>query len=95
MGHCGHKNVCHTCMLRLRLILDDEECPVCRAELDEIVISDDKSLTWEVFNKKLKKKCEEDPEDDTVYFHNEAAKKASLHLRTLNCLIPSCPSCNQ
>ena len=82
-------------MLRLRLILDDEECPVCRAELDEIVISDDKDLTWEVFNKKLKKKAEEDPEDDTVYYHNDAAKGASLQLRTLNCIIPNCPSHKQ
>ena len=95
MGPCGHKNVCHTCSLRLRLILEDEECPVCRADLDEIVISDDKSLTWEIFNKKLKRKCEEDPEDDTIYYHNEAAKQASLQLRTLNCLINNCPSARQ
>lgn len=54
---------------------------MCRADMDEIVITDDKSLTWEVFNKKLKKKCEEDPEDDTIYYHNNAAKAASLQLR--------------
>ena len=78
MGQCNHKNVCVTCSLRLRLILEDEECPVCRAELDEIVISDDKTITWEFFNKKLKKKCEEDPEDDTIYFHNAGAKAAAL-----------------
>lgn len=24
MGKCGHKNVCHTCCLRLRLIMEDE-----------------------------------------------------------------------
>ena len=95
MGPCGHKNVCVTCSLRLRLILEDEECPVCRADLDEIVISDDKSLTWEFFNKRLKKKSEEDPEDDTIYFHNEAAKQAALQLRTLNCLIYNCPSAKQ
>lgn len=95
MGPCGHKNVCVTCMLRLRYILEDEECPVCRADLDEIVISDDKSLTWEFFNKKLKKKCEEDPEDDTVYYHNEASKQASLQHRTLNCFYPNCPSYKQ
>lgn len=67
---------------------------MCRAELDEIVISDDKSLTWEFFNKKLKKKCEEDPEDDTIYFHSEAAKHASLELRTLNCPIANCKFAN-
>ena len=65
---------------------------MCNADLDEIVITDDKELTWSFFNKKIKRNCEEDPEDDTVYYHNEASKKASLHLRTLNCLIHNCAS---
>lgn len=91
IGHCGHKNVCHTCVLRLRLIMEDETCSICRAELDEIVITDDKELEWTFFNKKLKRKCEEDPEDDTIYFHNEESKKAALNFRTLNCMISNCP----
>lgn len=33
-----------------------------------------------------------DPEDDTIYYHTPEAKKASLQLRTLNCMIPSCNS---
>jgi len=24
LGVCGHKNVCHTCSLRMRLIMEDE-----------------------------------------------------------------------
>ena len=92
LGPCNHKNVCHTCSLRLRLILEDEECPVCRADLDEIVITDDRTLTWSFFNSKLKRKCEEDPEDDTIYYHNDESKRASLQLRTLNCMIHNCPS---
>ena len=78
LGECDHKNVCNTCSLRMRLILEDEQCPICKADLDEIVISDDKSLTWQFFEKKLKRKCEEDPEDDTVSFHNDEARKSSL-----------------
>ena len=95
LGPCDHRNVCHTCALRLRFVLEDEQCPICKADLDEIVITEDKDLTWSFFNKKLKRKCEEDPEDDTVYFHNDAAKKASLHLRTLNCMMHNCQSKQQ
>ena len=76
--------------MRLRIILEDEQCPICKADLDEIVISEDKELTWNFFDKKLRKKCEEDPEDDTIYYHNEEAKKNSLALRTLNCMIYNC-----
>jgi hypothetical protein len=75
LGQCDHKNVCNTCSLRMRLILEDEQCPICKTELEEIVISDDKTLTWSHFNKKIKKRCEEDPEDDTVHFHNDEARK--------------------
>lgn len=62
----------------MRLILEDEQCPVCKADMDEIVVSDDFTLTWSNFNKKIKRKCEEDPEDDTVYYHSEEARKHSL-----------------
>ena len=79
----------------MRLILEDESCPICKAELDEIVITGDKDMTWSFFNKKLKKKCEEDQEDDTIYYHTEEAKKASLQLRTLNCMINNCPHARQ
>jgi E3 ubiquitin-protein ligase ZNF598 len=92
LGCCGHRNVCHTCALRLRLVMEDEQCPICKTELEEIVITDDHSLDWQYFSKKVMKKCEEDPEDESIYFHNEACKKAALQLRTLNCLLPNCKS---
>jgi len=75
--------------------LEDEQCPICKADLDEIVITEDKDLTWGVFTKKLKRRCEEDPEDDTVYFHNDAAKESSLALRNLTCIIHNCPHSNK
>ena len=95
LGQCDHKNVCNTCSLRLRLILEDEQCPICKADLDEIVITEDKTMTWGHFNKKLKKKCEEDPEDDTVYYHTDEAKHSSLSLRNLTCIIHNCPHSRQ
>ena len=90
LGVCDHRDVCHTCTLRTRLIMEDEQCPICRADLDEIIITEDRSLTWQLAKKKLLKKCDVDPEDDTIYFHSHEAKKAALKFRTLNCMIPSC-----
>jgi hypothetical protein len=75
--------------------LEDEQCPICKADLDEIVITEDKDLTWGVFNKKLKRRCEEDPEDDTVYYHTDAAKESSLALRNLTCIIHNCGHSNK
>jgi hypothetical protein len=33
IGKCGHKNVCNTCALRLRFIIKDLQCPICKTEL--------------------------------------------------------------
>jgi hypothetical protein len=76
----------------MRLILEDDQCPICKAELDEIFITDEKDINWQFFDKKLKSKCLEDPEDETIYFKDEDAKKASLSLRNLSCMIHNCPS---
>jgi hypothetical protein len=78
LGKCEHKNVCHTCALRLRLIMEDDQCPICKTDLDEIVITDDKELDWKFFYKKVMRNCEEDPEDESIIYHNDACKKASL-----------------
>ena len=52
MGKCNHKNVCHKCCLRIRLLLKDNKCSICKTELDEIVISNKKDLTWEEFEER-------------------------------------------
>ena len=41
MGKCGHKNICHKCCIRIRLIMNDNKCSICKTDLDEIVISRD------------------------------------------------------
>ena len=39
LGRCNHKNVCHTCILRLRFIMNDKKCPICKTECDELLIA--------------------------------------------------------
>ena len=49
MGKCNHKAVCHKCVLRIRLLMKDKKCSICKTELESIVISKDNSLTWDEF----------------------------------------------
>jgi hypothetical protein len=72
--------------------MEDEQCPMCKAELDEVVITQDKELDWNFFEKKLMRKCPEDPEDECIHYSDEECKKAGLHLRNLTCLISNCKS---
>ena len=94
MGSCGHKNVCHICVLRTRLLIKDHKCSICKTELDEIVISQDKNLTWKEFEEKKPAHPNnlKDKQDPTIYYEDHKAKAAGMKLRTLTCLIKDCPS---
>jgi len=56
------------------LLLGDTKCTICKADLDEIVISSNKDLTWDEFDGKQKKKAYKDKEDETVYYDGVQAK---------------------
>ena len=90
MGSCNHKSVCSRCVLRMRLIMDDEHCSICKNEMEEIVVSSNKDLTWEQFEWKVKKNSIQDKEDDTIYYEDIKAKAEGMRLRTLSCLIKDC-----
>jgi Zinc finger, C3HC4 type (RING finger) len=49
LGKCNHKNVCHTCILRLRCIIKDKKCPICKTECEELCIAETPILTFEEF----------------------------------------------
>ena len=74
LGKCNHKNICHTCGLRLRLIIKDLQCSICKTDLTEIVISEDQSLTFEKFENELREKLEYDREDNTIFYDGNKAK---------------------
>ncbi|KAL3849627.1 hypothetical protein ACJIZ3_011509 [Penstemon smallii] len=38
-GACGHKDVCSTCVARLRFICDDRRCCICKTESDIVFVT--------------------------------------------------------
>ncbi len=77
LGRCNHKNVCHNCILRLRFIMKDKKCPICKTECEEMFIAETQSLTFEQLNRPdVKKKLLIDKEDSNIHYENEQAKKA-------------------
>ncbi|GFP93619.1 E3 ubiquitin-protein ligase hel2 [Phtheirospermum japonicum] len=38
-GACGHKDVCSTCVARLRFICDDRRCCICKTESDVVFVT--------------------------------------------------------
>jgi E3 ubiquitin-protein ligase ZNF598 len=31
-GSCGHREVCSTCVVRLRFVMDDKRCCICKSD---------------------------------------------------------------
>lgn len=89
MGKCNHKDVCHKCVLRIRLLMADNHCSICKAECDEIVVSNDMQLVWDDFEPA---DAIQDKEDKSIYYEDTKAKAAGMSLRSLQCLMYNCTS---
>lgn len=90
LGSCGHTLVCAKCCLRIRLLMGDKSCPLCKQELEEVVITGNRSLTWNEFDRRVRHECDQDREDESIYYTDRASKIEGMKLRTLNCLIANC-----
>ncbi|KAK9266707.1 hypothetical protein L1049_007360 [Liquidambar formosana] len=38
-GPCGHRDVCSTCVVRLRFICDDRRCCICKTESNVVFVT--------------------------------------------------------
>ena len=89
MGSCNHKDVCGKCVLRIRLLMDDKKCSICKTELDEVIVSNDRTLTWDQVDED---EIIKDKEDDSIWYEDTKAKGVGMELRSMQCLMYNCPS---
>jgi len=89
VGSCNHKNVCHKCVLRVRLLMKDKKCSMCKTELEEILITSDPAFMWSDFDDS---EYIQDKEDESVYYVDGNAKHKGMELRSLKCVIYGCQS---
>jgi hypothetical protein len=95
VGVCNHKNVCITCALRVRLIMEDNKCQICRTELPEIFVTENKDRTWQDFldmKRERKSGVFRDKEDKNIYYESKQCTFAGMNLRALQCPMYGCNS---
>jgi len=51
--------------------MKDTKCSICKTELEEIIVTKNKQLTWEEFEKKYRKKAIVDEEDESILYDNK------------------------
>ncbi|RLN58338.1 hypothetical protein BBP00_00007048 [Phytophthora kernoviae] len=39
VGECNHQGICSRCSMRMRLLMDDRSCPMCKQPLERVVVS--------------------------------------------------------
>ncbi|TDH73192.1 hypothetical protein CCR75_003208 [Bremia lactucae] len=39
VGKCNHYGICSKCSMRMRLVMDDRNCPMCKQPLERVVVS--------------------------------------------------------
>eukprot|EP01026_Neomeris_dumetosa_P062201 TRINITY_DN5878_c0_g1_i3.p2 TRINITY_DN5878_c0_g1~~TRINITY_DN5878_c0_g1_i3.p2 ORF type:complete len:298 (-),score=48.52 TRINITY_DN5878_c0_g1_i3:405-1298(-) len=72
---CGHSNLCWKCFLKLRLVYDSNECPICREQFVEVTITGRPQVLKERRVEGLEKaKCLQGLFLDVESFENETLK---------------------
>lgn len=87
IGRCGHNEVCALCHYKLRVKQNNIACGLCKANNEEIIITDDENLGFEDYD--LQECIEFDL--GTIYFGTGAQMKKFEKLISTRCPIPNCP----
>lgn len=89
MGSCGHTEVCWICAVRLRAIVKDFRCPVCKEELNEIYLGNDPNKALKELNKGQPLKGPKEPKLGLV-FASESVKEDVERLFDYRCWHQRC-----
>lgn len=82
VGSCNHP-VCYECIVRMRVLCDQKECPICRKTLDEVICTVNPAL-FENFTETFKELAFD--EKYGVYF--ETAEIKSKFFKTFENACP-------
>eukprot|EP00930_Biecheleria_cincta_P037860 TRINITY_DN26011_c0_g1_i1.p1 TRINITY_DN26011_c0_g1~~TRINITY_DN26011_c0_g1_i1.p1 ORF type:complete len:1132 (-),score=214.51 TRINITY_DN26011_c0_g1_i1:142-3537(-) len=87
VGPCGHADACWVCAVRLRALSNDNCCPVCKVEAEEILITDDASLPFPASSR-----LSGLPGDSAlgIRFANEQIERAVMRLFEYRCRLDRC-----
>jgi hypothetical protein len=85
VGICGHNDMCLYCACRLRILLKDNKCPICKTNLPKILITKNPSARFEDY-----------PELDSgkneygIICDTSEAQQAYSKIQSLDCWLPNC-----
>ncbi|KAF4751928.1 hypothetical protein FOZ62_007840, partial [Perkinsus olseni] len=85
VGQCGHHNVCWLCALRLRWLLNDRACPMCKEELNALVLVHrdqyDPTLSLDDLIASKRRPVIKDKEQTDIYYADKRIQEICLTIR--------------
>lgn len=99
IGECNHSNICSLCSYRLRVVLKDKTCPICK-HLEELVIVSSQVKPYSEFNvwgNQAGKDSRLDEKSGMLFIQCPDHFKKLLTLSGFSCNEPQCvnaPSCS-
>ena len=85
VGICGHNDMCLYCACRLRILLKDNKCPICKTVLPKILITKNPSARFEDYPE-----LESGKNEFGIICDSPETQEAYSKIQSLNCWLPSC-----
>ncbi|CAD8095675.1 unnamed protein product [Paramecium sonneborni] len=91
IGHCNHKTFCYQCMIKMRVISKIKMCPICKQQLDKIILTDNLNAQFTDFqlNKLIPIQYTKEAKD-VFYTNSEEIKIKVESLNNLKCPFLEC-----
>lgn len=92
VGECNHTGMCSKCFMRMRMILHDKACPMCKTVLERVIVSRE-LRTYDSFafwGDALGPDALVDEPSEMIFFECRAHYDAMRALRAFKCRVKKC-----
>ncbi|KRX11107.1 hypothetical protein PPERSA_05216 [Pseudocohnilembus persalinus] len=88
LGQCNHKEFCHRCIYKLRELKQSNTCPICNAQNERIIITDDLVKDFADYNYLDDMVCWD--QKWQIFCDSKRTQVAMNSLKLISCFVPNC-----
>lgn len=92
IGECNHLGICSKCAMRMRLIMKDRNCPMCKTPLERVIVSSEPRAfeSFELWGDAAGWDSVLDEPSDMIYYSCKSHYDAMRRLREFGCRVKKC-----
>ncbi|DBA03333.1 TPA: hypothetical protein N0F65_004610 [Lagenidium giganteum] len=92
VGECNHHGICSKCSMRMRLIMNDRSCPICKKDLDNVVVSatPEPFQSFQLWGDFLGADSVKDEASSMIFYQCRRDYDELLRLRGMGCRVKKC-----